>query len=217
MSQERKAGELILSQLGMFNEAMVLYGTVIEPAIFKGIDECVENFVHDSEWIGKSHLGPDGSWVAPKTWLNNQGEEEPERNAWFEIDVIESHDDYWPALFCGAGTRGGQAGFLFKVNNRIFGGLNPWKKYVNSIITGELMAQLSKLGFKKWGDKNEFFFLPVLLDNKVLAQSWLDYGEFTKDDESLAPLNEALEKLKQAAPIFDQIMQACPVAKPATP
>lgn len=64
---------------------------------------------------------------------------------------------------------------------------------------------LQEIGFKKFDDQ---FFLPIKLNNEALAKSWLKEDPFTPNDECFAPLNDALEKLKQSVPIFEAIMES---------
>lgn len=208
MSEDKKAGQLILSQLKMFNEAVVLFENVISPAINRGIDSCVENFVEKNDWLGEFEFESDNKkcWLAPGHWCSNPAEEDPEFRAWFEIECIEDGDNYWAALFCGVATQGGEAGFKFCINPRIFGGKNAWNASAKK-IPQDIILKLEGLGFKNLG-RGEFF-LPVLLDSQKMSQSWFEFGEFTKDDECFTPLCAALEKLKQAVQTFDQVMQNC--------
>ncbi len=212
MSEEKKAGQLILSQLKMFNEAAVLFEQVVEPAILKGIDATVESFTEENDWDGEYELeSGDNCWLAPRTWIINPGEEESEFRACFSINFIDNNDDYCAALFCEVATQGGRAGFLFEIDPSAFGGKNAWNACAKK-IPQELISKLTVLGFQ---DRNKgSFFLPVTLDNQMLANSFFEYGEFTEDDDSFAPLLAALETLKQAVPIFDQIMQYCSAASP---
>lgn len=214
MSEESKAGQLVLSQLGMFNEARILFENVIEPAVLKGIDACVESFAHDNGWDGDYEFASDSDcWLAPNTWRTNPGEEDPEFKASFAIDCIEETDDYWTACFCGVGTtQGVQAGFLFSIDPGCFGGKPAWNAYAKK-IPQDLISQLERLHFQN-KDKGKFF-LPITLDCQLLGQTWLDEGKFAKDDDCFIPLRAALETLKQAVPIFEQIMKGCPVATPA--
>lgn len=205
MSEDKKAGHLILSRLGMFNEAVVLFENVIEPAMKKGIDACAEYFVEENDWCGEFEFHSDDScWLAPAHWRSNPGDEDPELKAWFEIDYIEDNNDFWTALFCGVATQGGEAGFSFCIDPASFGGKNAWNACAKK-IPQDLILALDGIGFKNLGKGK--FFLPVRLDCQQLAQSWLEFGEFTRDDDSLIPLAASLEKLKQAVWIFDQIMQ----------
>lgn len=211
MSEDRKAGQLILSQVGMFNEAVVLFENTIQPAVLAGIDACVESFAEDNGWDGEFEANEINCWLAPRTWITNPGAEEPEFKAKFEIDYIDSNDDYCTACFCGVATQGGQAGFVFSIDPGCFGGKTAWNACARK-IPQDLIAQLTRLGFQN-KDKGQFF-LPITLDPQQLAQSWADSGEFTQDDDCFKPLYAALEKLKQAVPVFEQIMQNCASAAP---
>lgn len=208
MSEENKAGHLILSQLRMFNEAVILFENVVSPAIEKGLDNIVESFADDNNWDGKFEFASEDAdlWVAPNHWIINPGEKKLKPKAWFGIDYIDGDNDSWVALLCGVASHDGQAGFMFSVDHSLFGGKVAWNTCAKK-LSKELISRLTSLGFQN--RNNGEFFLPVTLNNQLLAQSWLEFGEFTKDDDSLIPLREALEKLKQAVPIFDHIMQNC--------
>ena len=52
---ERQAGILILSQLKMFNEAVVYFEKHLSPAFWKSFDQCVERFMKDNSWVGKAN------------------------------------------------------------------------------------------------------------------------------------------------------------------
>lgn len=209
MSEERKAGQLILSQLGMFNEARILFENTVEPAVLSGIDSCIESFAEENDWDGVYKLASkDDCRFAPKRWISNPGERRLIFTAKFQIECLEDNDDYWTAVFCGKASQGGQAGFMFSLDPSFLSEKIDWNIFTQK-IPQELIFQLTtSLGFQN--TTNGKFFLPVLLNNEQLAKSWLNVGEeFSADDKSLIPLREALEKLKQAVPIFDQIMQNC--------
>lgn len=204
MAEERKAGELILSKFEIFNEAVVLFETVIQPAIDQGVDKCVASFGIDNDWFGEYDFESDKNcWIAPKSWAINDEDDKPNYKAWFHIDCINSNNDYWTATFCGIGTENGEAGFLFAVDPKSFGGKNAWNAYTK-LIDQKLISQLTAIGFRNM-DKGKFF-LPVRLDISQLGKSWLEYGEFSNDDDSLAPLSTAMAAMKQSVPIFDAIM-----------
>jgi len=212
MATDRKAGQLILSQLKMLNESIFLLEETIEPAILEGIDASVESFAEKHDWVGEYTLATDDDcWLAPKTWISNPEDEDPEYKAWFAIDCIDGDKDYWVSLFCEAAAQGGRAGFRFTINSDILGGKNAWNAYAKK-IPQELISKLTELGFQNLGKGN--FFLPVKLDSEALGNSFLEYGKFSNDDDSFAPLLDAMEKLKKAAPIFDQIISNYPAASP---
>ena len=135
MEEERKAGSLIISQLGMFNEAVSLFNNIVEPAILEAFDKSVESFAHENNWIGTFDLegDDDDCWLAPSAWNIADLGEKAEHKAWFEIDSINEEDDSWTALFCRQANTGGEAGFVFNVDHKKFNGKNAWNAYAANI------------------------------------------------------------------------------------
>ena len=67
---ERQAGILILSQLKMFNEAVVYFEKHLSPAFWKSFDQCVERFMKDNSWVGKANYEhQDYCWLAHPAWV----------------------------------------------------------------------------------------------------------------------------------------------------
>ncbi len=200
----------MLSELQMFNEAAVMYNTIIEPKFQEGIDKCVEHFSKTNDWIGEFKLEADSDcWLTQKSWCTNSKEKTKDSDfkASFYIDCLNDEDDvddYWSALFCGAAVKNGKAGFIFEVNYSKFNGKSSWNTYTK-IIPAELINALTKLGFENKG--KGVFFLPVCLDNKILAQSWLNYRKFDKNHNAFLPLYDAMDTLKKSVPIFDKIIK----------
>lgn len=211
MSDEKKAGALILSQLGMFNESRKLFENTVETAILDGFDRAVEKFAEVNDWVGKFELSGDDSecWLAPKDWNSAEPGEEPDVKARFKVHCINDDDDYWTALFCGQGGSGGEAGFSFSVRpNKEKGGKTAWNKYAQ-LIDPALILNLASDGFKNLG--KGVFMLPVRLDVNLLASTWEENEKFSYDDDVFFPLVQALEKLKTAQNIFNQILNSAPV------
>lgn len=198
MSEDFKAGALILSQFKMFNEAMILHSNVIEPSFFEGLGQCIESFCDKQSWSGNFDRNEANIWLAPEGFDSEK--------SWFELDSTGGENDYWLALFFGVPTQPGEAGFSFTVDPKSFGGKNAWNAHCKT-ISQDKINQLNELGFQNRGKGS--FFLPVRLDCTALAETYGEYGEFTKDDECFAPLYAALEKLKASVPIFDEIMRDC--------
>lgn len=210
MGSEHKAGSLIISQIGMFNEAAVLFESVILPAFFGGIDLCIKNFANQKNWLGVFDLSGEESncWLAPKKWNEAESEKEPECKAWFAIDTINDNDDYWTALFCGQASKGGEAGIMFDVDPAKFGGRRACNAYFRE-IDPSLIDKLAKKGFKNMGRGQ--FFLPVRLDSAKLASAWEDNeGEFPADDECFSPLLSALETIQNSWMDFNAIVSGYP-------
>lgn len=212
MTQNHTAGTLLFKQLKTFNESVVYFEQTLQPALLKAIQDCVEDFCSSgSGWHGHFDFPEESDCrLAPLHWLIEQGEEEVSfqkqtHKAIIYIDCIEDNDDYWSALFCGVGTAGGEAGFMFDCDGKAFGGKNAWKRCVRQ-ATSQL-DQLAKLGFKDLGDGN--FFLPVRLNTDALASTWEESGKFDKDDDCFQPVRDALECIAKAAPVFDALMNSC--------
>lgn len=211
MPTENTAGKLILSKLGMFNEAVVLFENTIEPSLLEGFDRVIGDFADKYNWAGEFDLHGENysCWLAPENWGVAKPENDLVYKASFEMDYIHGDDDYWAALFCNQGVDGGQAGFKFVVKpNREKGGKKAWNAYAKEIGHASI-AELASLGFKNLG--GGVFFLPILLDEDILASTWDASGKFSHDDDAFNPLTDGLEKLKTAEKIFTQILNAAPL------
>jgi hypothetical protein len=210
MADEKKAGSLILNQLGMFNEAVIFFGNTVEPAILAAFDKVVENFANERNWDGEFDLEGDDNecWLSPSGWkISEPGKDTEENKAWFEVDSRSDNEDYWTALFCRQASAGGEAGFVFNVNHKKFNGKNAWNAY-SSNIDSDLITELDKNGFKNLGKGK--FFLPIHLNADKLVAAWEKCGNEKLDDfvedECFEPLNDALEKLESTWEVFDKII-----------
>ena len=214
MAEEFQAGKMILSDIGMFNEAKILFEEVVEPAVLGAVDECVEAFAKAEQWVGVFKFAGDEKdcWLAPVQWNIGAESDELDPKAWLAVDWFNNDCDYWTALFCNQGRSGGKAGFMFGADNDTFGKKIAWNKAFKQ-IDPIAIAELKKIGFKivENADGKQTFFLPFHLDAAALAKTWGNDGEFSDGDPCFDPVKAALEKLKQALPIFDTIMNAWPI------
>ena len=207
MANGHEAGTLILNQLKTFTESVAYFEQVLSPALLKGIDSCVEAFCDErDDWNGEFNLADENNcWLTPINWVINQDENDSESKAWFYIDGVNDNDEYWETLFCGVGSTGGEAGFMFDCNKKAFGGKKAWLNHLKKV--DKILEDILALGFKNMNDGN--FFLPIKLDSQLLAKTWDDLGKFKNDDECFQPINEALETLEKSVPFFDVLMQTC--------
>jgi len=214
MADEFQAGKLILSDIGMFNEAMIVFRDVVEPAVLGAVEECVEAFAKVEQWVGGFDLAGDDEncWLAPPQWKIEPDGGEIDAEMWFEISCSNGDDDSWAALLCNQGSSGGEVGFLFGADPDKFGKKMAWNKSFKQINKTEL-DQVKKLGFKiiENGDGKQAFFLPFHLDAAALADIWGNDGEFSDGDACFEPVKKALEQLKLAVPLFNTIMINWPV------
>ncbi|MGJ0577164.1 hypothetical protein ACR71G_03375 [Xenorhabdus bovienii] len=201
--EELRAGALILSQLKMFNEATVVFYNQIDPAFWKGFDQCINRFLKNNSWAGKAEFEQKEScWFAPYDW-----EVETDNwKYWFETHFAAyKEDDYYLAVITNTGTEQAEFGLRFKMNADYFGGQKKLNTYT-STIAREYRDQLINIGFDDHGKGN--FFLPIRLDANQLAECWQKYGAFLDDNEVFSPLRDALEKLRQSVIIFDKILSS---------
>jgi len=112
---ERQAGTLILSQLKMFNEAVVFFERHIEPAFWKGFDQCVEHFIKTNNWLGSAKFAQkEYLWIAPASWKTGP----KQWKSWFDsYNTTKEGFDYHLSVITQANTEQGEFGFLFKLDS----------------------------------------------------------------------------------------------------
>ncbi|WP_279205051.1 hypothetical protein [Obesumbacterium proteus] len=200
---ERQAGILILSQLKKFNEAVVYFEQHLSPAFWKSFDQCVERFMKDNNWVGKANYEhQDYCWLAHPAWVI----EGVNCKYWFEnSSTVTDGVDYILAVMTGAGTEQGQFGFEFKLNVGFFGGARKLTSYTGA-IQKQHREQLHELGLVDKGKGS--YFLPVIIDPKLLTECWKEHGEFPVEHEAFSLLRIALETLLQSTKILDAIFSS---------
>lgn len=208
MANDREAGALLFKQLETFVSSAAYFENVLSPSFCRGVGLCVEAFTEDNDgWEGSFDFAEDGScWIAPENWKIGGEEGKSIFQAKFHIDYDKGDDDYWEALFCDVATSGGQAGFMFYVDDyKQYGGKNAWKSCIKN--NPDVVAKIVALGFKNMN--NGSFFLPIRLDAEELAKTWGESGGFEKDDDCFLPARHAMEVISNSVTHFDKLMQGC--------
>ena len=201
MNDPKKAGALILNNLGMFNEAALLFTDEIEVKIFEKIKEEIEKWCQENDWEGKGDWYGDPMLVSQPTWkLDN--DTRYKASFIFSYEKDDHVDTYSLASFCGCGK--GHVGFWFTPDFGYFGKKQQWINFCNKSLQA-VITRLQKLGFKY--DKG-YWFLPVTLSSTNLAVAY-EGDDYT---EALQPLIDSLDQLKEAQPIFDEIISAAELA-----
>lgn len=197
---ERQAGTLILSQLKMFNEAVVYFEQHLSPAFFKSMDRCIDRFVKDNNWVGKINYEQKGYfWLAHPDWVI-EGEN---CKCWFaDYVTVSEGNDFLLAVLTGTGTEKGKFGFELKINHGYFGNAKNIASHVSN--APELYrSELRGLGFVEQ-DKGGYFY-PVTIDQTLLKACWLDNGSFPVEHELFSPLRMALKAVLQSTKIINAI------------
>lgn len=199
MTDTREAGRIILENLGMFNEAAILYEESIQPEIFKEIEELVKDWADEQGWKHVADWEDLNIWVAPVEWNASGNNEDAPSKAWFYLGWEDSDSNsYHLADICGTGQTA--MGFWFLVNHPTFV-RKTWNSFLKSIPA--ISRNISEIGFVDKGKSKEgVYFLPVTLSHQELATAWVneDYAACFK------PIEDALATLKEAQGIFDELL-----------
>ncbi|MGY6771047.1 hypothetical protein [Komagataeibacter sp. NFXK3] len=164
---------------------------MLDDALGAAIDADTNKWMAENNWSGDTD--EDDGWVAPKGegWYNPD-DDEP-NGAFFEWANFEdqAEDNYYVTQLCQLGQD--KVGIRF-VQDQI--GRAQWKK-----IVSELAELVSGTGFIL-EEKKLSFFLPVKIDQKILASSLGD------DDMEvgLKQYREALDQLLKARTAFDKVI-----------
>ena len=211
-TNERKAGALILSQISMFNEAVLLFGKTVEPEILGAIDKIVEDFCNANEWVGIYYFKDNKAcYFGLKAWNRPKEPVEIDLLAKFSLDGAAQFYDYWTAVFYNVSIEGTEAGFIFAVDPKAFGGKNLWNNYAKN-IDQEIIGKLESSGFKNQGKGG--FFLPFHLDATLLASAYEDTSGIDFEHEAFDPIREALETIKANIDLFQSIISNGPLISP---
>ncbi|WP_312455359.1 hypothetical protein [Pseudescherichia sp.] len=201
--EERQAGNLLLSQLKMFNEATVFFKRQVNPAIWRGIDLCANELINKEKWNGEADYARSGVfWFAPDEWKINGTDYKYFYESFF---VRSDKDDYELALLTGCREEQAQFGFRFHPSKTFFGSYKTLSAMASNIDQA-FRIRLKNMDFRDLG--KGAFFLPVTLDLALMAKCWQENGEFPPEHELFTPLRSALETLEEAVPIFNAIFTA---------
>lgn len=202
---ERQAGVQLLSQLKMFNEAVVYFDQHIEPAFWKSFDKCIDRFIKNNNWAGDADYENKGyCWLAPKNWLI---EDDNYKYYFATSTTVDEELDYTLAVLTGQGIEQGNFGFEFQLNAAHFGGARKLASYNNSMSEKhkEDKEKLIKIGLKDQVKGN--YFIPIIIDSKLLADCWALNGEFPVEHEIFSPLRNALEILFESTNTLDNMFR----------
>jgi hypothetical protein len=212
MADEYKAGQLIIREIGMLNEAITLLENTIQPSLLKAVTACMESFANKNNFLGKFDIDDKNSGMGPASWNIGENNEAFNLKAWFFIYPVNSTgNDYWITLLTNQGKEESEAGIMLRTDPATYGRKKAWNTFFSNIDAIKL-DNMKKIGFKVIEDdeNRSAFFLPIILDSEKLAETWGENGEFTPTDECFAPVQEALQKSKEACLIFDEILSTYP-------
>ncbi|MEG0745500.1 MAG: hypothetical protein RSC45_06345 [Acinetobacter sp.] len=207
-----EAVKLIIKNVQYLEQAKTLLEDEISHKLLVAVDAIVQEHIDGLEnWDGTFDLN--GSCLlqfAPTSWQAKQGEEFKYQNFYArynldcESNIIGGDSNHWWL-----------STFLKNDIERIVFSFSPyyynykekvnkmkWSKFANE--QNQLIPQIEQEGFK-FNASNGFWYLIVDgIEPKTVIEG------YENDDlaDALIPITDALDKIKQAHPYFDQIVQA---------
>jgi hypothetical protein len=215
-----EAGALIIRNLKSFDDGIKRFNFVVEPTIFKRIEQFIKNWVASKpDWYGNFEWEKDGISFAPKSWsipkstnkANQQkisatngvdaayvyftfGEREGD-----DLGDSEKTDYTWLTRLCRVGLN--SMGFSWVTDDSklgITGNRLKWRNFVRGHVD-----TIAKHGFL-FEEKTGGFFLPVEIDCEQLAKA---YESETLDD-ALIPIGAQLDRVYAASGDFTKLLTA---------
>jgi hypothetical protein len=171
---------------------------IIQKRVFAELDNTARDWakVQEPSWDGKFDSWGASLTLSPMEWRSPQ--EKDSFETWFEFglgagdtdDWAENEDFFYLTRLCQVGR--GKYGFWFKQSVL---GTGRWKKFAKD---NESLVRKTAFSIDSGS-----FFMPVKLDLRSLAEA-----VFTGAiDEAMGPFSEALDRLKDARPFFDALVQ----------
>lgn len=197
----QEAAALLIKNIEMFEQATLLsyeIGEKVDDAVNQKIKEWVSNF--SADWLFDDTT-PSTICFTHKSCVR---QEEEDWIAYFgvapEYDE-DKQDSCWLASYCGKGKC--RWGISFELNHASFCvSQSKLKKHLQQ--EKEKYLKLQEIGFVFQGTYAGWWFLPFQLDAGKLASS------YAKDaiEDALDPIDEALNKVKEAWPEFERLVDA---------
>lgn len=194
MNSVKKAGSLIVSNIGMFSEAYNLVEE-IHCLIFEKIDEKIEEWAISNGWSGIFKFDDDKNCIYPPDF--STGEKDGYFAA-FQFSKKGESDSLWLADLCNQGQT--SMGFQFVAEANLFGGKQKWNAYSKNLSNS--VRELPKYGFLEEGKGS--WFLPVQVNKDALAKAY----ENDDYDVVFEPITDALDKIKSCISIFVEVVDA---------
>lgn len=220
MEQEHKlAAKLIIEKIHLLEEAHTLLEDEITPRIFKVIDEILEEFITFEKWKGSINFTEsDSSEFAPIDWQVNPNESFKYQDfyARYTLTIEDSHitdvnsSHWW--LSCLTKSSKEKMIFTFypwfanfNISNK-----KAWKNFALEFQKNHntKMDELEIIGFKYIASEVGWFLPIEGIEASKLAQAYFD----DELNDVLAPIKDALEKIKEAHPIFEEFIQSAKIS-----
>lgn len=200
------AGSTVIKNITAILEATELLEDEVMPSIYKSMSEQISNFMAAETFSGSADpYADDGQFFLDSDWLvpEETAKTDDQALAWYYMysTAWESSDstagDQLESL---VGERGGHFEFIFMINRKEIPG-SPKKREFEQFCakTSNDYPQIKKSGFIF---RDSEWHLEWKLDINKLAECY----EQEVIEDALAPLKDALNKIKIAHPEFKKIV-----------
>jgi len=177
----------------------------IEPRVAKAIDGIVKNWASREGWKGEFDFSSDGLWLAPQNWSGKAAAPNGYLARYYldygsgDDGKGEPAEDYfWLTRLCCVGK--GKMGFRWYFGNELT--TKPkWKKIIQE-DANKRVESIGRKGFEP--EDSGYFFTQIKVDAEQIALGAID----NSFDKALQPVRAALDRLLEAKPMFDELMQA---------
>ncbi len=205
---KQAAFKLIIENIQMFDEASHLINDEFDSELFNAVDNVIKEFKFDFECKGKFDFVKEReSRFYPSYWLANSSDDTDANDCYahyyfgFESEETGKVIHYWGITSLFSNAERMVLGFYSWKKQFSKCGNKDWKEFL--IEQNKKYPKLEKLGFK-FNTKEHDFYLPIKpLDPKQVIENYPDSLE-----DAMEPIREALHTLKEAHPIFDEIVEA---------
>lgn len=179
----------------------------------KTIDEIVCDWCKAHKWhlVNEALESDAGLELSANTWEQENREDENSQvlaSVWvcIENEDIDWYDHRWLSNLCNV-SQSAPLNLFWMPKFRIIipgGGIKKsrWRDFVTR-GADQWITPLRELGFS-YSDQEGGFFLPFIIDKEKLAEAIKQNAI----EDAFDPLHDALKKLEDAKPFFDQILKA---------
>ncbi|STO53655.1 Uncharacterised protein [Canicola haemoglobinophilus] len=201
MNSKKEAFKLIIENIQMFDEACQLIDKEISKQIFEKIEDVIRM---NSQYSGRFNFINNKDFkFYPEKWLNStQNKEDPQNSYahyYFGFLSAESNNNVGTCLSITPLFSHKQDSMVFGFYSYIKCSAKDWKNFIKEM--NEEYPQLNQLGFK-WNPKEGSFYIIIPpLDKQKIIESYPDF------DDAFEPIENALDILIEAKPIFDEIIE----------
>ena len=206
-----QAAKLIIENIQLLEQAKIILEGEITEKLLAAVDKVVQEYIDslDVQWDGYFKLSEDYLVFAASDWkvkdsnkfIQNfyaryglgweSGETDGDTNCWWlssfiKNDVERIIFDFYPCY----------DNYKEKVNKK------KWNEFANE--QNQLQPKIEQFGYKFNASNGSWYIVVDGIEPKTFIEN---YESDTLED-ALTPIIEALDKVKQAHPYFDQIVQA---------